>query len=161
MNIHANQNGGFRVLEDFVCHAIPDPSVVAPTSLKAEIAWLGDNPQDLVEELGLALPEEHRDLVSLAVEPAGRKPGVLALDAGIVVATIQGGDRVLAAFITALLSRALLSQPAKSNGVSVIISVPGDVTHELSVDASPDQIKQVVCAFANAQGLRVEMTIRK
>ena len=53
MNSHSNQNEGFRILEEFVCQAIPDPSVLASsrqpaaTGMEHELEVTGTNPESL------------------------------------------------------------------------------------------------------------------
>lgn len=76
MNSHGNQNEGIRVLEEFVCEAIPDPSALSSKSVKVEIEWPGVSLPSALDELARALPAEHRARMALAVEPARRKPGV-------------------------------------------------------------------------------------
>jgi hypothetical protein len=152
------QNEGIRVLEEFVCQAIPDPSAITPTTLTVEIDWPGFNPQGLIEEFAVALPEEHRQQVGLSVQPAQRRPGTLAMDPAIIGATLQGGATVFAAFIYAWLTWPKLPKP---KGVSLVLTVPDGTTFELPVDATPDQIKQVVSAAGNAQKVRMKMKVRK
>jgi hypothetical protein len=152
------QNEGIRMLDEFVCQAIPEPSAMTPTSLTVEIDWPGVNPNGFVAEFADTLPEEHRGRVTLSIQPAQRRPGSLAMDPAIIGAAVQGGPTVLGAFIHAWLTWPKLPKP---NGVSVVLTVPDGTTFELQVDAAPEQIKQVVSAAGNAQKVRMKMKVRQ
>src|SRR6266542_3170021 len=152
MKSHSNYNEGFRIQEEFVCQAIPDPSVLACICLKTEIEWPEVNPHDLLNDLRRLLPEAHRDLVSLSVDSNGVNPG-------IVVAMIQGGHTVFASFLTALLTRALSSNPPQFIVTLEITTIPGGTTHELPLEASPAQIEQMVSVVTNAQKIRMRIKV--
>ena len=81
----------------------------------------------------------------LAVEPARRKPGALAMDPAIIGGIIQGVAMMLCPFLTALLIRV---QEHKGN--SVVIILPDKTKHELGTDATPEQISQVTRAVEAA-----------
>ncbi len=146
-----SHNEGIRILEEFVCQAVP-----AAVPLEVEIDWPGVSPQSAADEVGGALPEEHRHQVALAVRPARPMPGVRAMAPAVVGVTIQGGATVVAAFIAAWLTWPNLPKPT---GASVILTTPDGTTLELPIQASPEQIKQVAAAVASAK--RVRLKIRK
>lgn len=152
------ENEGIRILEEFVCQAIPDPAALTPPSLTVEIDWPGVTSHGLIHEVAVGMAEEHRHQVALSVQTAQRRPGTLAMDPAIIGATLQGGAPVLAAFIYAWLTWPKLPKPT---GVSVVLTVPDGTTFELPVDATPVQIKQVVSAAGNAQRVRMTMKVRK
>jgi hypothetical protein len=150
MDSHSSQNEGFRILEEFVCQAIPDPSTLASRSLKIEIDWPGVSIQNVLDELVRALPEEHGAQVALSVEPPRRSPGALAMNPTIISGIIQSVAMVLCPFLTALLIRV-----QEHKGKSLVIILPDKTKHELGTDASPEQINQVAAAMEGAGSARI------
>ena len=152
MNRHSNQNEGIRVLEEFFCQAVPDPSVRPSPNLKVEIDWPGVSLESVLDELGRALPAEHRARVALSVEPARRMSDAIAMDPALIGRTIQGVAMVLCPFFSALLVRM-----QEHKATSVVIPLPDKSNFELPTDASPEHVNRVATAVESAGCARMKI----